>query len=421
MLNKLASFIRTYDMISPGDEIVCAVSGGADSIALLFGMKLLTDVWDFRLSAAHFNHHLRGEESDRDEAFVREFCRSYGIALYVSGGQVTPSEKGLEAAARDARYTFLNSLPGKIATAHTADDNAETILMHLIRGTGLKGLGGITPKTDKLIRPMLSITRREVEDFLTEYALPHMEDSSNESDAFLRNRIRHRVMPLLKAENPRFSENMTAMAEILRLDEQALSSSLASELPDVTALRQMESAVRRRYLERFLKQRGVKEPEQSHISAVESLVFSENPSARVDLPKSVTIARQYGQLVKLEEEKEISPLPLPKVGCVRLGSNLTLKVSPAREICNSPDCFTVTCHGQPMVRSRMAGDEIHLPGGTRSLKKLFIDRKIPASSRCSIPVIADELGVLGVYGIGADDRYLGTGESALCIRFIKSE
>ena len=124
MLNKLLKMIRRYDMIAPGDSVVCAVSGGADSMALLWSMYLLREKLGIRLSAAHFNHKLRGAESDRDEAFVREFCDGYQIPCFVGSDAVVPGKKGLEAAARDARYAFLNTLPGKIATAHTCDDNA---------------------------------------------------------------------------------------------------------------------------------------------------------------------------------------------------------------------------------------------------------------------------------------------------------
>ena len=139
MLNNLRAFNRTHGLIEKGDTIVCAVSGGADSMALLWSLYLLKEEWDLTVEAAHFNHHLRGEESDRDEAFVRDFCEGYGIPLHVGSAEVKPGKKGLEAAAREARYAFLRTLPGKIATAHTADDNAETILLHLVRGTGLKG------------------------------------------------------------------------------------------------------------------------------------------------------------------------------------------------------------------------------------------------------------------------------------------
>lgn len=415
MLNKLASFLKGYDMIAPGEEVICAVSGGADSVALLFAMKLLTDVVDFKLSAAHFNHHLRGEESDADEAFVRSFCARYDIPLYVGGAVITPGKKGLEAAARDARYRYLKSLPGKIATAHTADDNAETILMHLIRGTGLKGLGGITPKTDKLIRPMLGITRAEVEAFLEEYALPHVEDSSNQSSDFLRNRIRRNVMPLLKAENPRFSENMSAMAQKLRADEDCLSGAMLSEMPGVYELRNLHSAHRLRYLERFLKENGVKEPENNHLKAMETLVFSENPSAKGHFPGGITIGRQYDALVKIEETASVCEMPL-HIGDNVTVAGFTIAVLPPMDISPTPGCFTVVPRGEMVVRARQCGDEISLYGGTKSLKKLFIDRKIPANKRMQIPVIADVGGVIAVAGIGASVDRLGTDENAVTIR-----
>lgn len=419
MLNKLAASLRTHRMIEPGEEIICAVSGGADSVALLFAMKLMTDVLDFKLSAVHFNHHLRGEESDRDEAFVRKFCARYDIPLYVGGADITPGKKGLEAAARDARYAFFKTLPGKIATAHTADDNAETILMHLVRGTGLKGLGGITPKTDFLIRPMLDITRAEVESFLEEYALPHIEDSSNESDAFLRNRIRHGVMPLLKAENPRFSQNITVMAQNLRVDEDYLSTSLLPKMPGIGELRTLHRAQRLRYLERFLKQNGVPEPEISHLDAMDALVFNDNPSAMGHFPGGVTIARQYDNLVKLEPAAPIVQTPLPYDGKLDIGAyTICVSHTPCALAFNQ---FSVIPEGQMVVRSRKSGDEIRLSGGSKSLKKLFIDRKIPASERLQIPVIADSLGVLAVAGIGANLERVGSGEGAVTLTITENK
>ena len=166
MLNRLLKTLRRYAMLSPGDTVTCAVSGGADSMALLWGLYLLRDKLGITVQAAHFNHGLRGLESDRDEAHVRAFCERFDIPLTVGAGQVTAGEKGLEAAARDARYSFLDTIAGKIATAHTADDNAETVLMHLVRGTGLKGLGGIAPVRGRIIRPMLDVTRQQVLAFL---------------------------------------------------------------------------------------------------------------------------------------------------------------------------------------------------------------------------------------------------------------
>ena len=416
MLNELTWFIRRYDLIAPGDEIVCAVSGGADSVALLFGLYLLREKLGIRLSAAHFNHHLRGEESDRDEQFVRDFCDRFEIPLYAGGGTVTPSGKGLEAAARDARYAFLRSLPGKIATAHTADDNAETVLLHLVRGTGLKGLGAIAPQSGNVIRPMLSCTRQQVEAFLEEYHISHITDSSNEGDAYLRNRLRHHVMPLLKQENPRLAENLSAMALRLREDEQVLSE-LAKQDADIPALRSMPRPQRKRVLERFLKENGVREPEAEHLALAEALVFSEKPSARADFPGGVAVGRQYDRLVVLEKQETLAKRQLPCPGKIILEDlGLTVSCEPAKTIENGPAVFTVEPNGDMYIRARMSGDAMRRSGGTKSLKKLLIDRKIPAFQRDQIPVLADENGVLGVYGIGVNLDRAATQLPAVTIR-----
>ena len=420
MLNKLLSFNRQYGLIREGDKVVCALSGGADSVALLFALYLLKDKLGFTLEAAHFNHHLRGEESDRDEAFAAQLCDRYDIPLHMGSGNVVAGKKGLEAAARDARYGYFRTLQGKIATAHTADDNAETVLMHLVRGTGLKGLGGIAPVSGNLIRPMLNVTRQDVENFLDEWCLSHITDSSNETDAFLRNRLRHHVMPLLKQENPKLAENLSAMALNLRRDEAVLSSLVTEELPDVQALREMPSALRSRALEAFLKRSGVKEPEQVHLSQAEKLVFSHNPSARASFPGGVTITRRYDRLEILEETALLEEIPLPCPGEVLLPEYRVICTMAETE--ENDDCtFTVVPQGTMVLRSRRSGDAIRLSGGTRQLKKLFIDRKIPAASRPGIPVLCDDRGILGVCGVGADlDRM--TGEMpAVTVRFLKRE
>ena len=421
MLNKLLAFVREQDMTQPGDTVICALSGGADSVALLFALYLLKDKLGIFLEAAHFNHQLRGEESQRDEDFVRSLCHRYDIPLHVGSADVKPGKKGLEAAARDARYAFLRSLNGKIATAHTADDNAETVLLHLIRGTGLKGLGGITPVHGSVIRPMLRITRQEVEAFLQEWCLSHIEDSSNGTDAFLRNRIRHHVMPLLTAENPRLPENLSRMALRLREDEEYLSRQAEFDiLPTVESLRAMPRALRSRCLEQFLKKNGVKEPEDAHIRQAEELVFSDKPSARGFFPGGVTIARNYHRLEVLRTQQSLQPIPLPCPGTVEL-PGLRVTCEPAREILNTEDTITVCPQGQLLLRSRESGDTMRLRGGTKPLKKLFIDRKIPASHRPGIPVISDEKGVLGVYSIGVHLDRAAQKLPAVTIRFEKTE
>lgn len=386
MLNKLLSFVRRYDMIAPGDRVVCAVSGGADSIALLWAMYCLKDKLQIDLAAAHFNHGLRGSESDRDEQFVRDFCRQYEIPFFSQKSNVVAGAKGLEAAAREARYGYLRTLPGKIATAHTANDNAETVLMHLVRGTGLKGLGAIAPVKGQIIRPMLSVTRAEVLAFLEEYHIGYVNDSSNETDQFLRNRLRHRVMPLLEQENPRLAEDLSAMALSLREDERELDLQ-TQPVSDVEQLRKMSSSRRRRCLMAFLHRCNVPEPEREHIALLESLVFSQNPSARADLPGGVTVARNYGKLEVLPDNSTIGQTELLCPGVTEV-PQLGIRVicQEADDFNQDKDCFTVQTQGQLVLRSRQQGDAIRLSGGRKSLKKLFIDRKVPASLRNQIPV-----------------------------------
>lgn len=419
MLNRLERFLNRYQMLQPGDRVVCAVSGGADSVALLFALYLLREKLQITVSAAHFNHCLRGEESDRDEAFVRQLCNRYGIALHVGRGQVQAGKKGMEAAARDARYAFLKSLSGKIATAHTADDNAETVLMHMVRGTGLKGLGAIAPVNGQLIRPMLGITRQEVVSFLQEYHLEYINDSSNDTDCFLRNRLRHHVMPRLLEENPQFTQNLSAMALRLREDEKVLSEQAQlQDAGDVATLRKMPEALRSRALTVFLESCGVPEPEAEHVELAQALVFSDNPSAKASFPGGVEICRNYDRLEKGCSYPALESRALPCPGEVELPEiGLRIVCRPAIEIQNQKNCFVVTSGGDVIIRPRQAGDTIRLHGGTKQLKKLFIDRKIPALQRQRIPVIADSRGVLGVYGIGVNRDRLAKELPAIEIRF----
>jgi tRNA(Ile)-lysidine synthase len=419
MLNKLHRFISQNEMIQTGDLVICAISGGADSVALLFAMYLLREKLRIALEAAHFNHNLRGDESQRDEEFVRQLCDRLDIPLHVGTGCIEAGKKGLEAAARDARYAYLLSLGGKIATAHTANDNAETVLMHLVRGTGLKGLGGIVPMNGRLIRPMLNVTRQEVLAFLEEYNLSFVEDSSNNSDRFLRNRLRHNVMPLLEEENPSLVENLSAMALRLRKDEQLLDTlAQDSATVNVPQLRAMPESLRSRVIVNFLKTGGVPEPESEHIDAICRLINSDKPSAKIILRNGVTVARNYDVIEFLEYAEPLEEIKLTCPGTIDL-ENIGVRIccEPATMLIDAVDAFTIIPCGTVLVRCRRAGDKIRLHGGSKELKKLFIDRKIPASHRVKIPVLSDDKVVLGVYGFGANRDRLAFDDDAILVRF----
>ena len=398
MLNKLLRGVQ--DKVSPGDTVICAVSGGADSMALLWGMYLLKERLGITLQAAHFNHGLRGAESDSDAAFVEGFCKDYNIPLFMGAQKVTAGAKGLEAAARDARYSFFETLNGKLATAHTADDNAETVLMHLVRGTGLKGLGGIAPVRGNLIRPMLQITRKEVLAFLEEYSIGHVEDSSNGEDDFLRNRIRHNVMPLLLQENPKFQLDITAMAANLRQDEDYLRKCVP-DTAKVSELRQLDPALQSRAIAAFLVNCGVPEPTRANIQSIIALLYSNRPSARVHLARGVVVERNYDELRRAPAASARDAVELRIPGMTQFGR---YRIYCKQGQMDRPkyDRFVVAVSGKAFVRSRQAGDEMRLMGGTKSLKRIFTDKKIPAAERAGIPVIVDDSGVLGVGGVGAN-------------------
>lgn len=416
MLNKLERFIRQNRLLEAGDRVICAVSGGADSMALLTAMYLLREKLGIIVEAAHFNHGLRGNESDEDERFVAETCDAMELTLHIGRQKVVAGKKGLEAAAREARYRFFGKLEGKIATAHTADDNAETVLLHLLRGTGLKGLGGIAPRRGNIVRPMLDITRAQVLAFLEEYHVRYREDSSNGEDRFLRNRIRHHVMPLLRQENPRIAQNLSAGAQRLRKDEEALQFQAQQGFTDrVSELKALPEAVRVRVLERFLKDKGVKEPEAEHLALVQALVFSERPSASAWFPGGIRICRCYDLLMARQPEAPPKQVILPCPGVVAFGE-YRLVCSRTEVPVNTVTEFTVSVNGPLIVRSRCSGDEIRLSGGRKSLKKLYIDRKIPADLRPFLPVLCDDNGIVAAYGIGADLDHRLTDQTGWKIR-----
>ena len=298
----------------PEGGALCAVSGGLDSMCLLEMAVRRGQEQGRRVAAAHFNHQLRGAEADRDEVFVRDWCAAREIPFFAGRGDVRAyaEETGrtVEEAARQLRYEFLEETRrregfGCILTAHHADDSAETMLLNLLRGTGLKGLTGIPEKRDCILRPLLGVTRAELAAYAAEYSLPFVEDSTNGTDDAARNVLRHQVLPVLKGLNPRAVENMSRTASLLAADEVALEEDCqklvdcCSVLPNISGmiplsvLKDASEALRGRLVLAVLSAVAGHEKDltAAHVRAVLAL-----DRGQLSMPYGVTVLREPAAL-----------------------------------------------------------------------------------------------------------------------------
>ncbi|MCE5210659.1 MAG: tRNA lysidine(34) synthetase TilS, partial [Deltaproteobacteria bacterium] len=236
MLKKVYQTIEKYDLLERGDRVVAALSGGPDSTALLAVLGRLARKMDLTLIVAHFNHGLRGRESDADEKFSRDLAKQMGLPFCPGKMGDIKNKKGVspEDFYRRQRYDFLEKVAKdhraqKIALGHNLQDQAETVLLNLLRGSGLEGLKGFLPKRDgKIIRPLMEISRTEIISFLNKAGIAYRQDSSNENVIYLRNKIRRELLPYLKEKyNPRIEENLAQMAQILRVEDEFIQTQVA--------------------------------------------------------------------------------------------------------------------------------------------------------------------------------------------------
>ena len=461
MLDQVKSCIKEYNMITKGDRIVIGVSGGADSVCLFHVLLELKEEYELTLFAVHINHCLRGEEADQDEEYVRNLCLKNNTAFYGIRADVSQisKEKGLsfEEGGRLVRYEeFYRVLKenncNKIAIAHNKNDNAETFLFHLFRGSGLSGLRGIPPVRDEIIRPLLYVTREEIENYLSLRRIEYCNDATNEENDYSRNKIRNQILSYAKENiNSKAIEHITMAGNHIREVNDFLEHHIdkaftilvkirqdgSYEIP-IAALLQEERVVQRGIIRKLFKIliNGLKDIDFLHTELVLSLVDKE-VGKRLNLPLGLMAIKEYDKLVlKNESTKEITEklaerdrnkkeeyisldlssieegeekwyeIPFAEANIkIRKLSYKKSMIFPQNGYTKWFDCDKIK--NTVLIRPREEGDYLQIDGAgnKKKIKSLFIDEKVPRDLRDGIPLIADGSHIMWVIGHRMSEGY----------------
>ncbi|HQE23091.1 MAG TPA: tRNA lysidine(34) synthetase TilS [Syntrophomonadaceae bacterium] len=430
MYQTVVTYIQGQNMIKPGGKIVVGVSGGADSMALLHILHRYCAENGGEMVAAHLNHGLR-REALQDEQLVKETCSQWGITCYVRrvdvAAEAARTQKSWEEAGRDCRYQFFRELAYQvgadhIATAHHQNDQAETVLLHLLRGSGIRGLQGIKPVNGQLIRPLLCVTRQDIEGYVQENQLPFCQDLSNNDPAFTRNRIRLQLIPYLQeAFNPRIVQALNRLAIIAQEENAALDEIADQKWPLLTRSSQTEleldinllvaepPALQNRLILRAMQEvSGQRDWSQEDLLRVRSLLDKPGSDVVLEWGSTIQVGKVYDALVFTSEFSESPsfcyPVTIPgSVYVKELATTFSFEMRPAAEWQFSPEQVSLDLDRikSPLfLRSRREGDRLRIKGlkGHKSLKKYFMEQKIPARRRNQIPLLAAGEEIYAVLG-----------------------
>jgi tRNA(Ile)-lysidine synthase len=460
---KIFKQIREQRLLHPGDRVAIAVSGGADSVALLRLLLGLREELGIVLSVVHFHHQIRGNEADADQKFVRELAGQFQLEFHSGSADVPAyareSKLSLETAARQLRHSWFAELvrkghADKIATAHTLDDQAETVLMRIVRGTGMRGLAGILrqPRQNPVIRPLLQISRQEIESYLKTLHQPWRDDSSNFDLKHTRNRVRHTLLPLLEKEfNPAIRQRLVDLADIARVEDEYWQKELESVLPqlvikgkhprnskgssqtiilDLERLGKLPEAAGRRVLHKTAELMGVG-LEHKHIQELTRLMKHPNLASALSLPNELWAEYSLGELrltraVERKEENYVYSLPIPgDVHVPELGKTIRARVlSAGKQTVSSYNDASllsrVLLAPELTVRNWRAGDRF-FPSYSHSPKKVKellqpsrLGMRIPPGERKLWPVIESAGEIVWVRGFPVPQAFaFNSGERAL--------
>lgn len=442
MLEQLKKTIQAHGLLETGDAIVVAVSGGPDSVALLHALTRLRLEFEYTIAAAHVNHQFRGEEADEDSRYVQRLCRELAIPCFVDSIDVPQfiEETGLnpQEAARQVRYRFLRQVAGemggaKVATAHHADDQLETMVMRLVRGTGIEGLAGIplcrSEEDIKIIRPLLEVTRDQIEKYCEEEGLSPRQDASNWSDKYLRNRIRRHWIPLMREENPHVASAAVHLAGVLREENdymrqesvEKLASIIEEQNTNTMIIRQNDFLTHHLALQRrmiklilsYLLKSDIKEIGYAHIESIRQIIEDAHPAACTHLPGGLQVRREY-QRVIFSFSSDTNSIP-PYIYSLNIPGQTYISEIGLAVRCYYGDrdernrlaegTFAMfdpeSVKGKLYVRQRRAGDRMVPLGmhGSKKVKDILIDKKIPRQQRDQIPLLTDDEHVLWIPGV----------------------
>ena len=463
LLDRMVQTIREHDLLAPGQHVLVAVSGGPDSIALLSLLANLAPAWQLKLTAIHFNYGLRGSESDGDEAFVASFCRARNIPLVVRRPVLAKQRRvsSLQALARWARYEAMKSLAheiraDRIVTGHTANDQAETILMWMLRGAGLTGLTGMPfIREEIIVRPLLRATREEVLDYLKQEKLAWRQDSSNMKGLYRRNRIRRELLPVMAHITPSIIRLLERQADLLRADElyleqvvdQLCTSSVTVDASrgqrfDGKALAALPPALQRRLVRRMLKAIHVegRVPGFRMVEAVLHFVLGKTKGRRLVLRMAevtrdrggIFVVRPKAQAVVRDGSTTVHHAPAVSISIPSTvywpGTKQEIHVQVMTRQAAEPllkrqtsDCalFDADRLSEPLViRSWRAGDRFYprgMRGKSKKLQDLFTDMKVNRLERNMIPLLVAPEGILWVVGRREDERFLADARTVRCL------
>ena len=437
MTNLIKHTNDEYGMIDRGDTVIVALSGGADSVCLLHNLNSIKDELSLKLMACHVNHHLRGEESDRDMKFCCELCRQNDIEIFVKEYDIDALSKEMrlshEECGRKLRYEYFNSLVEKynckIATAHNADDNLETVVYNMTRGASLRGLSGIPRVRGSIIRPLINSTRAEIENYCKAYGLVYVTDSTNLTDEYTRNKIRHNVVPVLREINPsvektvlNMNSTLTEIAEYLEKSGQLLLKIAKTGEGYLTnKLKDANPVILKEAVAILFKENGFSSYSRKHIEETISIIYY---GGKLNLKKNLSAVNKQGlfRITETDETEFYSREVEQNKSVVyknRVISFENVKIRGKFEKYTSTnyinsDIMTPTL----LLRNRLSGDYINLSrrGVTKSLKKLMNEMKIPEEKRDSLLVLADGNCVHWIEGIALSEEAVVSDKAKECIK-----